>query len=104
LIDSIIVPPAELESVLLQHPDIVDVAVIGIESKKEATELPRFVAAPYPYEYTPAHALIPARRAYVVHANPASLKGNTANIEFGKNVQEWIKTRVARHKFLRGGK
>jgi acyl-coenzyme A synthetase/AMP-(fatty) acid ligase len=37
------VPPAELESVMLQHPDIADVAVIGIECKEEATELPRFV-------------------------------------------------------------
>jgi acyl-coenzyme A synthetase/AMP-(fatty) acid ligase len=37
------VPPAELESLLLQHPDVADAAVIGIESVSEATELPRFV-------------------------------------------------------------
>lgn len=35
------VPPAELESILLTHPHIVDVAVIGVHSMKEATELPR---------------------------------------------------------------
>lgn len=35
------VPPAELESILLQHPDIADAGVIGIESLAEATELPR---------------------------------------------------------------
>jgi len=28
---------------LLTHPDVVDVAVIGVNSDKEATELPRFV-------------------------------------------------------------
>ena len=51
----LIVPPAELESVMLQHPDIADVAVIGIECKEEATELPRFVARSFPFikhEYT----------------------------------------------------
>jgi len=76
------VSPAELESVLLEHPDIADVAIIGIDSKEEATELPR---------------------AYVVHADPTSLKGDARKIEFGKSVQEWIKPRVARHKFLKGG-
>ena len=35
------VAPAELESVLLEHPDIVDVGVVGITSEAEATELPR---------------------------------------------------------------
>lgn len=41
LIANALVPPAELESVLLQHAEIADAAVIGIESKEEATELPR---------------------------------------------------------------
>ncbi|ELU40892.1 AMP binding protein [Rhizoctonia solani AG-1 IA] len=35
------IPPADLENVLLSHPDIIDAGVIGIESVEQATELPR---------------------------------------------------------------
>lgn len=37
----VLVAPAELESVLIQHPDIVDAGVIGVYSEEEVTELPR---------------------------------------------------------------
>ncbi|TEB38471.1 AMP binding protein [Coprinellus micaceus] len=77
------VPPAELESILLTHPDIADAAVIGVESVREATELPR---------------------AYIVQAHPDDLFNAGENkAAFGFSVQKWIKTKVARHKFLRGG-
>ncbi|KAJ7690754.1 AMP binding protein [Mycena rosella] len=76
------VPPAELENILLTHPDIADAAVIGLESVKEATELPR---------------------AYIVHANPEKVKTTQAKIEFANKVVKWMETQVARHKFLRGG-
>ncbi|KAJ7188623.1 AMP binding protein [Mycena filopes] len=76
------VPPAELESVLLTHPDIADAAVIGLESVVEATELPR---------------------AYIVHANPEKIKTAQAKLEFGTSVVKWMATKVARHKLLRGG-
>ncbi|VDC00297.1 unnamed protein product [Peniophora sp. CBMAI 1063] len=72
------VPPAELEGILLQHSDIVDAAVIGIEDPAQATELPR---------------------AYVVHKDGLT----RAPKSFPKDVQQWIAGRVAKHKFLRGG-
>ncbi|KAJ3998734.1 AMP binding protein [Lentinula boryana] len=71
------VPPAELESILLTHPKVADVGVIGVESTRESTELPR---------------------AYIVPADP-SIKTS----ELVREVQEWVKTKVAKHKFLRGG-
>ena len=71
------VPPAELEGLLLAHPDIDDVAVIGIDDESQATEVPR---------------------AYVV------LK---KGVEGGKGkqeeIKEWLAKKVAGHKRLRGG-
>ncbi|KAI6096709.1 AMP binding protein [Pisolithus sp. B1] len=72
------VPPAELESLLLQHPDVADAAVIGVPSE-EATELPR---------------------AYVVPARTIK-KEQTAKFALG--IQEWVARKVAPHKKLRGG-
>ncbi|KIJ15492.1 hypothetical protein PAXINDRAFT_99370 [Paxillus involutus ATCC 200175] len=73
------VPPAELEAVLLQHPDVADAAVIGIYSKEEATELPR---------------------AYLV---PARAVSDQKHASFAVGVQGWVASRVAAHKRLRGG-
>ncbi|KAG1742529.1 AMP binding protein [Suillus lakei] len=73
------VPPAELESVLLQHAEVADAAVIGIESKEEATELPR---------------------AYITPSRPLSSQETSS---FALGVQDWVSRRVAPHKRLRGG-
>lgn len=40
------VAPAELEAMLLKHPKVGDVAVIGIVSAERATELPRAYVVP----------------------------------------------------------
>ncbi|KIL68813.1 hypothetical protein M378DRAFT_70443 [Amanita muscaria Koide BX008] len=76
------VPPAELESVLLTHPEIADAAVIGIHSTKAATELPR---------------------AYVVHAKPDEIGLENQKVAFCREIETWIQKKVARHKYLRGG-
>ncbi|KAK7691688.1 hypothetical protein QCA50_005088 [Cerrena zonata] len=72
------VPPAELEDVLIQHPEIADAGVVGIYSEQEVTEVPR---------------------AYIVR-KPTS-KSDPAQV--AKEIQSWMESRVAKHKYLRGG-
>ena len=66
--------PAELEALLLSHPKVTDVAVIGVYDRDKATELPR---------------------AYVV------AEGDEA--ELRADIHAWLEGRVANHKRLRGG-
>ena len=68
------VPPAELESVLLTHPAIADVGVVGIQESFDAQEHPR---------------------AYV--------QLNSKGAASSKEIEEWIKSKVAKHKYLTGG-
>jgi 4-coumarate--CoA ligase len=106
------VPPADLEAVLLSNKDILDVAVIGVESVEEATELPRYVTHRV-FFFSSAFGIgtdEDQRRpsamssAYIVTSrNDELLKDPKAAAAFGKEVQEWIKTKVANHKYLRGG-
>lgn len=71
------VAPAELEGVLLDHPSIMDVAVIGILSENRVSELPR---------------------AYVV-----LVPGAPKTKDEAQNIVVWLARRVAPHKQLRGG-
>lgn len=71
------VAPAELESLLLTHPSILDAAVIPVPDENSG-ELPR---------------------AYVV------LKSNSDNDEtqMAESIQKWVKEKVAPYKQLKGG-
>ncbi|RDL36925.1 Acetyl-CoA synthetase-like protein [Venustampulla echinocandica] len=71
------VPPAELEGLLLGHPDVDDAAVIGVYNAEQATEVPR---------------------AYVVPR-----KGIEGTKEKERDIMQWIEKKVASHKKLRGG-
>jgi 4-coumarate--CoA ligase len=68
------VAPAEIEGVLLLHPDIVDCAVIGLQRSMGESELPR--------------AFIVARLGSRITA---------------RDVREFTKDRLARYKQLDGG-
>lgn len=67
------VAPAELEALLLNHDDILDAAVIGVDADGGTNEVPR---------------------AYVV-ADKAKING--------QQIVEYVKKNVASHKQLRGG-
>ena len=67
------VAPAELEGILIRHPDILDAAVIGVDTADGTNEVPR---------------------AYVVA---------DANKINGQQIHDYIKKSVANHKQLRGG-
>lgn len=72
------VPPAALESLLLSHSEVKDVAVIGVYDDKQVTELPR---------------------AYVVPHKVTNMN----NQKWCKDVEDWVASKVANHSKLRGG-
>ncbi len=71
------VAPAQLEGLLLGHPAVEDVAIVGVYSRERETELPR---------------------AYVVLA-----KEYSTGKEVERDICDWLEKRVAPHKRLRGG-
>ena len=71
------VPPAELEGLLISHPMINDVAVVGVYDKEQATEIPRAYIVPKP--------------------------GVEGSNKTSSDIIEWLHAKVASHKRLRGG-
>lgn len=70
------VAPAELEGVILDHPQVLDAAVIGIQTPKDDSELPR---------------------AYVV-IRPGADKSITED-----DIKQYLAKRLAKYKRLEGG-
>ena len=75
------VAPAELEACLMQHPLVIDVAVIGIKSPTQESELPR---------------------AYVV-CKQNSDTGTTVATPTEKEIKMFLLSRLAKYKALDGG-
>ena len=71
------VAPAELEGILIGHPQVNDVAIIGVYNEEQATEVPK---------------------AYIVPKEGLG-KGEKEAAE----IAEWLNKKVAPHKKLRGG-
>ena len=76
------VPPAELEALLLEHPKVADVGVIGVYDESKATELPR---------------------AYVAPAGGIENLPEEERAAYAEELIAWVQARVANHKRLRGG-
>jgi 4-coumarate--CoA ligase len=70
------VAPAELEGKLMDHPNVNDVAVIGVQDEENHTEVPR---------------------AYIVAGEHGSEEKQASEIV------AWVTEKVANHKRLRGG-
>ncbi|RFU28436.1 hypothetical protein B7463_g7925, partial [Scytalidium lignicola] len=71
------VAPAELEGILMSHPKVADVAVVGVNDEQLATEVPR---------------------AYIV-----TVAGVERDEITSEEITKWMADKVANHKLLRGG-
>ncbi|KAJ1667421.1 hypothetical protein IW140_000866 [Coemansia sp. RSA 1813] len=86
------VSPSELESILAEHPDIEDAAVMSVYDDNQATEIPRayFVLAKHAFEDSNS-------------CDSGYMPGVAEDIARGQAVVDWLHERVARYKRLRGG-
>lgn len=85
------VAPAELEGILVTHPAVEDVAVVGVYDKSQATELPK--------------AFIVLRTGQAGRNNDHNNDMDVKKKEEGEKeeIKTWLNLRVASYKQLRGG-
>lgn len=89
------VAPAELEAVLLTHPDVVDAAVIGIHDDYSG-ELPRaYVVRRSAADETSNSTIDPS--------NEEATQESASNIITESDIYEYVKERVAGYKRIDGG-
>jgi acyl-CoA synthetase (AMP-forming)/AMP-acid ligase II len=92
------VAPAEIEAVLLTHPDIIDAAVIGVHDEYSG-ELPR--------AYIVRRSSAPENITTTSDVDPindeATETNTTTTVITEAEIYEWVKERVAGYKRLDGG-
>lgn len=76
------VAPAELEGVLVTHPKIAAAAVVGRLDQSKATELPC---------------------AFVQLSDQAKQHAASSTDDLAKEIDQYVRSKVSHHKFLRGG-
>ncbi|KAI9710273.1 MAG: hypothetical protein M1820_002767 [Bogoriella megaspora] len=89
------VSPPELESLLAQHPLIADVAVIGVWSEEQQTELPR--------AYCVMSQVGRDRLADWSTVTASKMIFGRATKGMAREIERWLAERVAPPKKLRGG-
>lgn len=91
------VAPAELEALLLTHPQVADVAVISIPDE-QCGELPRAYIA---LKDDPTSIMNKNKGNNVVAINGNESTELTSMLQ--KEIYDWVKERVAPYKRLKGG-
>ncbi|KAJ1996945.1 hypothetical protein GGI06_006635 [Coemansia sp. S85] len=76
------IPPSELEGILTEHPLVVDAGVIGVDDHERGTEVPK---------------------AFVTLSDPRKGSSKALRERVAGELAEWVASRVAPHKRLRGG-
>ncbi|KAJ2523280.1 hypothetical protein GGI11_001504 [Coemansia sp. RSA 2049] len=102
------VSPSELESILAEHPDIEDAAVMSVYDDNQATEIPRayFVLAKQPDTEEASGSSSSSSRSTSVCSSGADsgyMPGVVEDTVRAQAVVDWLHERVARYKRLRGG-